>query len=111
VVGAAPSNVDRGATDISMNTFCGSQWKNGWLLGAQARFAVSPKRIGSGAVCYIQFSQDIHGRQLWGKSWDEFAIRWAKDEQAGEGGGFFRSNSLTSAARWYEALMRVETVE
>lgn len=57
VIGAAQRNVDLCATDIDLNTFCGSQWKNGLLVGAQARAAISPNVSLRLEVDWIKFNQ------------------------------------------------------
>lgn len=58
VVGAAQRNVDLCAMDIGTGSnLCGSQWKNGFLTGAQARFAVSPNVAVRVEYDYIWFNQ------------------------------------------------------
>lgn len=57
VVGAAQRNVDLCATDMNFDTFCGSQWKNGLLVGAQARAAISQNVSLRLEVDWIKFNQ------------------------------------------------------
>jgi len=59
VVGAAQRNVDLCATDIEMNTFCGSQWKNGLLVGAQVRAAISQNVSLRVEADWIKFNQSF----------------------------------------------------
>jgi len=82
VVGAAQRNVDLCATDINMNTFCGSQWKNGLLVGGQARFAVSPNVSVRIEYDYIMFNQTFTAANVVEKLGPVFANTVAaKDEQ------------------------------
>lgn len=58
VIGAAQRNVDLCAMDLTTgSSLCGSQWKNGLLTGAQARFAVSPNVSVRVEYDYILFNQ------------------------------------------------------
>ncbi len=58
VVGAAQRNVDLCAMDLGTGSnLCGSQWKNGLLVGGQARFAVSPNVSVRVEYDYIMFNQ------------------------------------------------------
>jgi opacity protein-like surface antigen len=58
VIGAAQRNVDFCAMDVGTgSSLCGSQWKNGLLTGAQARFAVSPNVSVRVEYDYILFNQ------------------------------------------------------
>jgi opacity protein-like surface antigen len=82
VVGAAQRNVDLCATDINMNTFCGSQWKNGLLFGAQARAAISQNVSLRVEYDYIMFNQTFTAANVVEKLGPIFANTVAaKDEQ------------------------------
>jgi len=64
VIGAAQRNVDLCAMDLGTGTsLCGSQWKNGLLTGAQARFAVSPNVSVRVEYDYIFFNQTFTPQQ------------------------------------------------
>jgi opacity protein-like surface antigen len=82
VIGAAQRNVDLCATDINMNTFCGSQWKNGLLFGAQARAAISQNVSLRVEYDYIMFNQTFTAANVVEKLGPIFANTVAaKDEQ------------------------------
>ncbi len=82
VVGAAQRNVDLCATDVDLNTFCGSQWKNGLLFGAQVRAAISQNVSLRIEYDYVKFNQTFTAANVVEKLGPVFANTIsAKDEQ------------------------------
>jgi len=64
VVGAAQRNVDMCVMDLGTATnLCGSQWKNGLLVGAQARFAISQNTSVKVEYDYVLFNQTFTPQQ------------------------------------------------